>query len=81
MNQEPNQTMIDWGRIRSQFDMAVSDGAECIDCQGAIPRGALFRLVPDPNPDLAHCGTIQCGECAAKELLPIWDAEHPEAKR
>lgn len=66
----------DWKSVCAQFDMAVSSDTECKFCNAPIPRGAIIRWKPI-RVDRPGVGYMQCATCAAKELLPIWDAENP----
>ena len=58
--------------INAKFSMMLGTKAECCTCSDKLSRGDLVRMRPV---DGSKGYRVQCGPCAAKELLPLYEAE------
>jgi hypothetical protein len=58
--------------IDAKFSMMLGSRGECVTCGDRLNRGDLVRMRPVDGSKGYH---VQCGPCAAKELLPLLDAE------
>jgi hypothetical protein len=61
-----------------RFTMLVAASCKCISCEATITRGELLRILPHPSGARGIC-VHQCATCAAKILLPLFDADLVDA--
>ena len=60
-----------------RFVMVLANNVTCCSCTTPLPRGTLCRMRPVGE---NHGFKVQCGHCAAIELLPLFEAEDRAAR-